>query len=476
MAVTLALGGLFAAEVDFAIPPKAYEMGEASREGQFWKSDAVLFVKKHQEQGFKFSSEDRRAADSRRDGGVTCFGMPVYETRVMFADKGGIARVELMLFNRGGTESVEEFKSDDGHRVRRLSRSDKKMSREEFFKVLRVISAKLTPQGGKAPQPKDERTREASVHQRTMAWPKSDIATVATLSWNYTQHGKRKETFRPGFIRLAVDGPSATAPDVEAEKTSKKTAKSVKTIAENVIRDSRGDVFVDNVPMVDQGMKGYCAVSSAERVMRYYGLDVDEHEIAEAAGTSATLGTSIRAMKDAVDRIGKRYRLATVLLFGDFDDDVDARIANLNKEVANYNKAAKKLKKAAITDNMYITCSGNCISYNVQAVDEAMDAEVLKEMKTNGAQKSKYTKFKKDIHQNVDKGMPLYWSVKLGIYPETDLPQSIGGHMRLVIGYNDKKDEILYTDSWGKGHELKRMPMGWAWTISKCLMVMKPLK
>ena len=47
--------------------------------------------------------------------------------------------------------------------------------------------------------------------------------------------------------------------------------------------------------------------------------------------------------------------------------------------------------------------------------------------------------------------------------------------MRLIIGYNDKKNEILYTDSWGAGHELKRMPVDWAWTITHSLMYMKPL-
>ena len=105
-----------------------------------------------------------------------------------------------------------------------------------------------------------------------------------------------------------------------------------------------------------------------------------------------------------------------------------------------------------------------------------MDPEVLRDMKANGPQKSKFVKFLKDIHQQVDKGIPLFWGVTLGTYPEPEIPQSKGGHMRLIIGYNDKKREILYTDSWGAGHELKRMPADWAWTISHCLMYMKPLR
>ena len=82
----------------------------------------------------------------------------------------------------------------------------------------------------------------------------------------------------------------------------------------------------------------------------------------------------------------------------------------------------------------------------------------------------------RQIDQQIDKGIPLFWGVTLGTYPEPEIPQSKGGHMRLIIGYNDKKREILYTDSWGAGHELKRMPADWAWTISHCLMYMKPLR
>lgn len=83
-------------------------------------------------------------------------------------------------------------------------------------------------------------------------------------------------------------------------------------------------------------------------------------------------------------------------------------------------------------------------------------------MKVNGMQKSKFTKFMKDI--------PLFWGVTLGTYPEPGLMQANGGHTRLIIGYNDRKKEILYADIWGAGHELKRMPAEWAWTISHLLM------
>ena len=85
------------------------------------------------------------------------------------------------------------------------------------------------------------------------------------------------------------------------------------------------------------------------------------------------------------------------------------------------------------------------------------------------------TRFQHDISSHVDAGFPLIWSVILGMVPEKGIPQTAGGHMRLIIGYNEKTQEILYTDSWGAGHELKRMPLASAWTITTGLNVIEPI-
>ena len=84
-------------------------------------------------------------------------------------------------------------------------------------------------------------------------------------------------------------------------------------------------------------------------------------------------------------------------------------------------------------------------------------------------------KFSAGVRQQVNAGIPVFWGVTLGIYPERGVnPQSTGGHMRLIIGYNDKKKEILYTDTWGEGHELKRMPEDWAFAITHDAFFLKP--
>ena len=68
-------------------------------------------------------------------------------------------------------------------------------------------------------------------------------------------------------------------------------------------------------------------------------------------------------------------------------------------------------------------------------------------------------KWLKDIKKSIDGGSPVIWLVMVGIYQEEiPLPQSRGGHARLIIGYNLKNKTIIYTDSWGAMHARKTMP------------------
>ena len=54
----------------------------------------------------------------------------------------------------------------------------------------------------------------------------------------------------------------------------------------NVVRKD-GDVYIQGIPMVDQGQKGYCVVATASRVFQYYDINVDQHEMAQIANSSA---------------------------------------------------------------------------------------------------------------------------------------------------------------------------------------------
>jgi hypothetical protein len=97
---------------------------------------------------------------------------------------------------------------------------------------------------------------------------------------------------------------------------------------------------------------------------------------------------------------------------------------------------------------------------------------VLKEVRTRN--KSDVGKFQRSVESHINEGTPLMWTVMLGKVPEKGIPQNAGGHMRLIIGYNNKTNEIIFTDSWGAGHEIKRMAIDDAWTITTGTMSIEP--
>jgi hypothetical protein len=198
-------------------------------------------------------------------------------------------------------------------------------------------------------------------------------------------------------------------------------------------------------------------VAAAERVLRYYAIEVDQHELAQLSASSAAEGTDPRKMVEGLKRVGTRLGLRIKVL-EDFDFD------DFLKLVDRYNASAKRAKLPQLTYGHMV---------DVGALYDAMDASLLREVRLK--QQGDFGRFKSDVTGNVERGFPMLWSVHLGKVPETPaLPQGGGGHMRLIIGYNQATGEVLYSDTWGRGHELKRMKWEDAWTITGGLYLVEP--
>ncbi|GAA5122440.1 C39 family peptidase [Luteolibacter yonseiensis] len=207
----------------------------------------------------------------------------------------------------------------------------------------------------------------------------------------------------------------------------------VAALATRVKKTAEGDVYVEGVPMVDQGEKGYCAVASTERVMRYYGIQVDQHDLAKAAETSQ-YGTRPQDFEDAIHRLQGRFKIRVRDLIT-FDQRDYERI------VDNYNREAKKAGMPQWEPGDYY------FKFN---------ADIMREARCRAGA---FEKFRTMITTATSRGVPLLWALSLGRYPETgrENPQGGGGHMRTIIGYNAKTDEVIFSDSWGAGHEIKKM-------------------
>ena len=421
------------------------DLGTYFAKPEAWEESAVDFAVDHQKDGFGFASQKRDIVNCMTRGSCTWHGLEVWEARIYYGADGA-TQVEMSLYNRG------DDKGSDG------------LDSAGLKKLLDDIAAKAQP-GGKIGSNPEKKKLKTGGYQFSKKWNKG--ACDVDLVWGVD--GVKAKELTADYVRVTMHpkgGAKVKASVKSGGIVSKTKAKS------HVKKNADGDVWIDGVPMVDQGQKGYCAAATSERVLRYYGFAIDEHEIAQAAGTTARGGTSIAEMKDAVKAVGSKCRLGyqeIVTMTGSFQD--------IEKDIEQYNKVAKTEGESEISLNRFMR--GNMV--NVGDILEAMKPKVVKKMRMKDF---RYKKFMTGVKTQVDQGIPVFWGVTLGMFPEPGLPQAAGGHMRLIIGYVERKDqktkkteikEILYTDSWGAGHELKRMPADWAFAITHDAFYLKPL-
>lgn len=428
-----------------AVPALAEPLDPLFAADNFWTQKQDDFMKGAGKLGYEWTSSAKDSARTARprssnnasasgasSGGITVFGLPVIESVARF-DGDKLAAVTVVLYARGDVGDWTEQQFDG-------------LVRNAADAISKGTGAKFAVRG---------KDMTNAVHAEGLTWTTDKSRYL--LEYSKTKAlPTRNIPFRAEFVRLEISAPEkkvgllASATNTQRAKFSGLT---------HIKRDAAsGDVWLGDVPMVDQGEKGYCVVAATERVMRYYGDKVDEHELAQVANTNTAGGTSSDAMVDALKKLSARLKVR-VREVDKFD------IKEILALIADYNRTAKKDKKPQLSDQ------GHMI--DVGAMYREMDTDVLREVKTKN--KSDLHRFQRSIQAHIDQGVPLLWTVMLGKIPEPGIPQNAGGHMRLIIGYNNTKDEVLFSDSWGPGHELKRMKAEDAWTMTTGTMSIEPL-
>ncbi len=241
-----------------------------------------------------------------------------------------------------------------------------------------------------------------------------------------------------------------------------------KDLLSNIRTDKKGYRYLE-VPMVDQGMKGYCAVAVLERILRYYGSEVDQHQLAQLTNTGVygtTRDDMLDAIKKADNRLGVKMRELD-------SDDSFFKIYDFLKMVDDYNRTAKKARRKTINPDDFKVVQDNYYSYNIVKLMTKMEPDIF--VQSRCRDRKKLSKFIENVKKNIDTGVPIGWCVLLGLVPEKQKnPQPGGGHMRLIIGYSDANKEIVFTDSWGAKHEFKTMNYDEAWAMTTWLGVLVP--
>ena len=409
--------------------------------GSIWKQNAPAFMVDHASLGFRWVSTTH---DTARAQHLIFHDLPVYETLARF-DHDALTELTLSLYNRGdaGTLSVEEFQQ-----------------------LLTAVDEKLTAwSGAKGIVFKtQERTATATVHRK--AWVREPYRVDLVSSYSEKSRAQGIATVLPEYARLQV---SKFDPLQDPRKSalvgtpSPPRSISALDLKQRARHQPDGDVVIPSVPMVDQGEKGYCAAAVCERVLRYYGRNLDQHEIAQLARTSAGGGTSPEQMVAALRRSSDETHMDVTALR-------DFNLHDFDQLVTDYNRIAKKARKAEI-EIRHRQGNLTIIESPLLAYHD-MDPALLKEARLK--HDSQLAEFKSTVSKSINNGVPLTWGCVVGVLKEKPEIKGFGGHMRLIIGYNDRTHEILYTDTWGAGHELKRLSLGDAWAITIGLYSLQP--
>ena len=180
--------------------------------------------------------------------------------------------------------------------------------------------------------------------------------------------------------------------------------------------------------------------------------------ISSLANTSADGGTNTAAMAENLKKIGTRFQIRIKVL------DSLANSRDFRNLLKAYNRAASKLKKEKVENE-----------HDWSGFWDNADGEVLKLARAGSP--SQVDRWLNAIKPYIMAGIPVFWSVQLGIVPEPlRLSQTRGGHLRLITGFDEEKKTLIFSDSWGAAHTEKEMPLADAIAITTGRQVMQPSK
>ena len=400
----------------------------------FWSADATALGTMLKGSRFRWVSQDKTEL---RAGSIpmTYLDLAVVEA-VIRLPKGKPSEVFLSLYNRGDVGRIGDDKF------------------EEF--VAKTETALATRSGGASEDLGDALTKYG-IRATSKSWITGTFsARLDTAYSRVREEGDNRKQDRPEFVNLTIYPPGTPKEGMLVQRMAETAEVDFK---KRVQHKDNGDVLIEGMPMVDQGKKGYCAVATMERILRYYGSEVNQHELAQQANASGSGGTNPEALVKALRGMGGKVGLRV-------EERESFDLKDFFRLLDDYNREAKREKEPLINIQ-------GLTMIPVGEIYASMKVPILRKIRLKNS--SKVDSFFKDTSETVDLGRPVAWSVQLGWVDETPaLPQASGGHMRLIIGYNPQKKEILYTDSWGYGHELKRMSAEDAYLITTGLYVVEP--
>jgi len=349
----------------------------------------------------------------------------ITEAVFLFLDKRHLSGIEVSVYNRG----------DCGI-----------WPRKKFDSTLQSLKGTLTKlTGDRQPQKSSKSLQNNKIQQ--LVWRTAGYD--AALRWSASKADTE-------FINIQF----ARHGDIQPLSQEIRAEVNTASLATRVQKEVDGTRWL-NVPMVNQGMKGYCVDAVVERFMRYYNSSIDQHIIAQLAESDPLYGTSLAAAINVLEKNSNKLRIRSKRLY---DNENFRTLDGLRKFVKDYNRIAAK--------NGAPKLDTHPLNGAVILTEVIRPLELRSLIQLRGQQRPGPQKFLVKVQESIDRGYPLFWSVL--VLDEKEVITQTSFHARIINGYNKKTNEIIYTDSWGPGFERRAMPLERAWAITDTLLAITP--
>lgn len=270
---------------------------------------------------------------------------------------------------------------------------------------------------------------------------------------------------QPEYIQLLIF-PAGKAPNLTE---SLQTNINRQELSLNLIVEKNGDSYI-NLPMVNHGNKGYCVGATVERLMKYYGSNIDQQIIAQLAETDSYEETDVRKLYNTLKSNDAKLRIRIERLIY---DNIAENVENIENFNTLYNSVAKKQKHTRINLKKFTSGKGRHRKIDFQALVANYEYGIFKLARCRNGKTSE--KFYKTVKEYLNKGIPLIWVTY--VFKNSGNKKLLGKlsmHMRIINGYNALNNNIIYTDSWGKGHEKKILSLNDARARTLMLIAVTP--
>ncbi len=232
------------------------------------------------------------------------------------------------------------------------------------------------------------------------------FATTAEegLRWDWNGHTFLLAAPQNEYVALRII-PTSVFEDADSGKKAFAAAKA--ELSKRVQHREGGDVIITDLPMVDQGRKGYCVPATFERILRYYGLAEDMNVLAMAGKTEAGGGTSVSDIQ-----------AATYAMIRDAGGNITQRnFTGSVAEIKPFIEAGKPILFA---------------HYSTREFNKRVNDRMTHRIAVNN-----WDEWKNTFLPSLKKTIPLQ-------------ADPLSGHVCLIVGYNEKTREIAISDSWGQ--------------------------